>query len=561
MTGIRSRLALALSAVVGAAVLALPGAASAASVWAPVASPTTDTITGLARVSATRMWIVTAGGAAFVRGDDLQWRAGTGLANAAFTDLAVSPDGATGVAVGPAGQIWRSANGGASWTRIAAPQTRTSSCGTSTPTSGPLATDLSSVSFADAATVYATAAGGSIVKSTNGGATFAEVNKRADGTCAVPASTSPFKQGPTDTKWVDAKTGYVLTSDFGQVYATGDGLATAEARQSTVNGYEGRASLGFDPAAPDRLFAVNDFGTGTSYCATSGDGARTNGPSCTVASRTNGAPARTNTDTLRAVDLVGTTGVTVGDLNDVFTSTDGGATLVDRPAPVAADTSWRSVDVTSPADATIAGSGGQIAETGAANRPFDDTPPTATIQGPTKVTEGRTAAYTVALADGAGSGVDPASVAWIADGQRGVRAPTARFRFDSAGPKQVAVFFRDLEGNRGSATLAVTVVAVRRAPPTSTATAGPVTALIPRTVAAATAKRPARIRLVLRVKTPGSRVRITVRQRGRVRARASVTLKTRRRTVTITAKGLRRGTAAVRLQVGRRTVTRGVKVR
>src|SRR5690349_14119580 len=103
------------------ALLALSATAQAATIWTPVNSGTTSTISSIVYQSPTRFWYATSSGTiAFFNGS--VFVPGTGITPGEnFTDLAFQPGGGVGYAVTSNGHLWRSTNAGASWTQLAAP--------------------------------------------------------------------------------------------------------------------------------------------------------------------------------------------------------------------------------------------------------------------------------------------------------------------------------------------------------------------------------------------------------------------------------------------------------
>jgi hypothetical protein len=140
--------------------LAPAAAARAASVWTPVASGTTQTISAIAARSTGEVVFATTGGSMgrLVGGGFVA--AMVAPANpSGFTDIALSPDGNVGVAVGPQGMIYRSTDGGGTWSQVSGTQTLPSGCnnlpsGGRTGSPVALTDSLFSVKFADSSTVY-----------------------------------------------------------------------------------------------------------------------------------------------------------------------------------------------------------------------------------------------------------------------------------------------------------------------------------------------------------------------------------------------------------------------
>ena len=107
-------------------------AAHAASIWTPISSGTTDTISSIVYQSPTRFWYATTNGKIeYFNGSS--FLAGAGVTPGEnFTDLAFQPTngvsgpgttGLYGYAVASNGDVWQTFNGGVSWTPVPPPPT------------------------------------------------------------------------------------------------------------------------------------------------------------------------------------------------------------------------------------------------------------------------------------------------------------------------------------------------------------------------------------------------------------------------------------------------------
>ncbi len=263
---------------------------------------------------------VTAAGEAFAD-RNFRFRPAAGIAaGVVFTDVA--RNGANVVAVGKGGSIWRSTDAGASFAQVTGTTTFTNSClhGGANP-SGPLTVDLFSVKFADPGTVYVTGENATVLKSTTAGQVFSEVNKRANGTCLMTSGGPPY-DAIADSAWLNATTGYLISRNFGRIFVTTDGLASATPRGNATNvadtgGASGqpvrdRPQLAVDPANPARAWAVN-IGPGGSFFVRSTDGGAT-WTTVTADGKNAG---------LHDVGYASGTVVAVGDAGEVYRSLDG----------------------------------------------------------------------------------------------------------------------------------------------------------------------------------------------------------------------------------------------
>ncbi|HEY1568612.1 MAG TPA: hypothetical protein VGF68_16410 [Solirubrobacteraceae bacterium] len=443
------------------ALLASAASAQAASIWTPISSGTSDTISAIVYQSPTRFWYATTNGhiASFNGTSFVQ---GTGITTGEqFTDLAFQPaPGTIGVAVATNGDIFRTANSGATWTPITPHPSTHNDC---TSASSVLESELNAVAFAGASTVYLLGNNNTLMESANSGTSFTEINKNATGTCQAQSDNS--MQNLTDATFLPGNplAGLMVTQDFGRLYGSSNGfISGALVNGDTVNEFEGDPRLAQDPANPNRVFVV-DHSPGGSGC---------NSGLCLEVSDDGGnttAPAKFANDTTPTVGLYGVSAqsgavVAAGTGGEIFTSIDG-ANFYNQPADgVLAIENWRAEAAFDAAHAAVGGVGGALALTSAANTIPDIIAPTGTISGPTTVTSGRATNYTAVLADNSGgTGINPASITWTAAGFAAQHGGTATFTFPrGVGDVTLTLSFADNAGNPGTTTLDVTV---RDAPP------------------------------------------------------------------------------------------------
>ena len=443
------------------AMLALASSAQAASIWTPLSSGTSDTISSVVYQSPTRLWYATTNGhiATF---NGTTFTQGTGItAGEDFTDLAFQPaPGTTGVAVASNGDIFRTTNSGATWAAITPHPSTRGDC-----TSATLApeTELNAVAFAGASTVYLLGDNGTLMKSTDSGAHFTEINKTATGTCQAQSEGSV--QNLTDATFLPGNplAGIMVAQDFGTLYGSSNGFTSgARVNGDTVNEFQGDPRVAQDPANPNRVFVV-DHSPGGSGC---------NSGLCLEVSDDGGnttAAAQFANDSNPTVGLYGVsaqsgTVVAAGTGGEIFTSIDG-ANFYNQPADgVLATENWRAEAAFDAAHAAVGGVGGALAITSAANTIPDIIAPTGTISGPTAATSGKATTYHAVLADNAGgSGINPSSITWTAPGFAAQHGAAATFTFPrGVGEVTLTVTFADNAGNQGTATLSVTV---KNAPP------------------------------------------------------------------------------------------------
>jgi hypothetical protein len=447
------------------ALLASAATAQAASIWTPVTSGTSSTITSIVYQSPTRFWYATSSGTiAFWNGSS--FTPATGITPGEnFVDLAFQAGGSVGYGVTSNGHIWRSTNAGVSWMPVAAPTTR-SDCGSSSTTGAE--TELNAVQWANSTTVYLLGNSSTIIRSTNadaGSPTFAEINKLNTGNCAV--QNEPFMENFSDATFLPANpaNAFFVAQDFGRLYQSSNALSGsvsgAKTNSDTVNNFNGNPRVAQDPNSPNRLW-VADHSSGGGGCGTlclqvSTDGGNT----ASAATFPNDASV---TGGLYDVSSQGGVEVTAGSGGEIFTSVDG-TNFYNQPADGALATqNWRSEAAFDAAHAAVGGENGALAVTAAANTIPDIIAPTGTIAGPTTATSGRATSYTAVLADNAGgTGINPGSITWTAPGFAAQHGASATYAFPAGvGDVTLTLTFADNAGNAGTAALDVTV---HNAPP------------------------------------------------------------------------------------------------
>lgn len=432
-------------------VLAPITAARAASLWTPVPSGTSAAISAIAAPSANEIVFATKNGEIHRSVSPGTFASSTVTPSAAafgFTDLAMSPDGTTGIAVGGSGAIYRSTDSGATWAAITKPNEYAGGCPSPTATFTTLADDLISVKFADATTVYITGEKGDVLRSTNGGASFAEVNKSVGSCVGDPGGSS---QAFTDSFWLDATHGSLISRDFGAIFQTSNGWAAANGKGNIVpNGFEFRDQMAVDTGDPNHIWAISGGAQNGSYFQYT-----TNGGS------TWQTPTFDDNQVgLSDIAAAGTTVVAVGKGGDIYTSGDG-RNFFRQIAAAPNDTNdWNAVAVVLGTNtAWVGGAGGVLLTTASANKIPDTTAPTGNITGPKSLAPKQFGTYAAHVTDNpGGSGVDPSSYLWSTPGlpnQTG--SATATFAFATNGVHTITVSFKDLAGNTNTASIDVTV--------------------------------------------------------------------------------------------------------
>ncbi len=361
--------------------------AQAASIWTPLNSGTAATITSIVYQSPTRFWYATsAGTVAYFNGAG--FTNATGIeAGEEIVDMAFQPVskpggpgtvGLVGFAVTHNGHVWRSTDGGVNWSKIGSPTTRTECSVASTPVAE---TELNAVQWAGESDVFLLGDNSTILRSTNAGATFTEINKNSV-TCAMQGEASA--QDMTDASFLPANPDHAVfvARNFGRLYASDDAVAEGSPSGSlvnsdTVNSFNGTPRIAQDPLSPNRIWVVGNtvdgFGCGTLCLERSTDG----GTFAAAASFPNDAAVKGD---LYDISSQGGAEVTAGSGGEIFTSVDG-TNFYDQPAEGALATeNWRAEAAYDAQHAAVGGESGALAITAAANT--IPTPPSTPPPGP-----------------------------------------------------------------------------------------------------------------------------------------------------------------------------------
>jgi hypothetical protein len=438
------RLALLLS------VLALvpAAAANAASIWTPLTSGTSAQITAIAAPSSGEVVYTTSDGTIYyLSGSTFTQASVTPAASLGLTAIAMSTNGADGVAVGQAGEIYYSTDAGQQWTAAVAPsESDTGSCGSGWTGFTAISDNLNSARFVPSSTtVYITGDDNDVLRSTNGGKNFTEVNKSGSG--CVADSTGAFN----DTAWISPTVGLLISNQFGYLFRTINGFSSAtEVGGGSINGYNEVTKLAIDLGNASDLWVVAGGGLseGANYSTNGGE----------TWTGVNFESSQSNI--LLDIANSGTTVVAVGEDGDVWTSNDGVNFYYDIP-PAYPTTNWDAVAMVPGTNtAIIGGASGALAITGYANALPPATPPTGTISGPTTLAPGVPGTYTLHASDySGGPGLDTSSYVWSLPGQAAQHGDTATFVSATPGTYTVTASFSDVVGNEGSASITVKVAA------------------------------------------------------------------------------------------------------
>jgi len=449
----RTKIVLALITLTAAFVAA---ASAQAATWTALSSGTTETINALDYRGAGAYFYGTSTGKLFKNGAQATGTTGGQPIN----DLAMSPDGTKGIAVGSGGKIMHTTDGGATWAAAAPALSypNTNCSGTSGGTA-PVTEDLTAVSWGDATTAYIVGRQGPkpspLLKSTDGGQNWTDVNRSSSGNCLMPSGTDLTDvvalQGTT-TVWF-------LTQSFGARYVSFDAAGTLTSKPgSAINHFAGQPRIGVSPEQPDWVYVADreDDNGGLNFYSSTDSG--------NTFERIRPTTSDFNTPAIYGIATAGQTMVAAGSAGSIYLSVDAVNRYTISDTGAFKNTNWKAVSLASPTSAAVAGQGGVIATTTDANTTPDLVAPSGAINDPGTVKALEAKAFTATLTDNAGgSGIDPASIRWSAvpvglgaSPVTGTGNP-ATLTFPSAGLWTVTVAFKDLAGNGASATLGVTV--------------------------------------------------------------------------------------------------------
>jgi photosystem II stability/assembly factor-like uncharacterized protein len=452
--------------LVSALGLALPQVAMAG-IWTPLPSGTNDTISAIDYQADDRFWYATTNGRLAYRQGGV-FLPGTGPgAGVIFNDIAFQPaPGTVGIAVGNSDNVWRTTDGGATWTKLVMPPVIDNDDCLGNPAPGLVPWDNGySVSWGDAATVYVTGDDGNIMKSVDAGATFAEVNKKPDDSdgsaCRVKDAVI------TDGQFLSPTQGYFITQSFGGIWFTDSGLTTnAAERDEAVNNFTGQPRLALDRANPNRSWAVDRC----SDCLYSSEDGALNfkGLPAGQIDIPNGSNQRYTSP--QDIATAGGTVLTAGGGGQILTSIDGQNFFFQNADSPLATADWKAVDLADASHGAVGGANGALVVTTAGNTIPDIVAPVGPITGPATVVAGVPATFTANVTDNVGgSGVDPNGYAWSSPGIAGATGASPTITFPGQGTFTLKVTFRDLAGNAGEAEKTITVRPKERSVLTATA--------------------------------------------------------------------------------------------
>lgn len=451
------RLHLVAATLCTAVFLGLSGTASAG-IWSPYASGTTQDITAIDYRAPDQLYYATANGQIFRNATLMAGSPGAGIT---FTGIQLNPAGTIGLASANNGKLYRW--GGASWAAVNLTNTvynHDFPCNTpGAPSTRSLAPtgNLVAVGWSSDTVAYVPAADrGVVLKTTDGGASWQDVSRQADGTCRVDAGSGAVFTDVATLPGTDLV--YVTTDNFGARRFTADGFAgSAVARNNTsVNCFDVRTAIALDLDNPNRNFMTGAC-SGSLAFGFSSDG----GVNYDISQETPNGNASDLTG-MQDVAHAGGSALAVGNAGAILVDSDGIHAYFQRADGAEQTTDWLAADKYDGQTGAVGGRGGKLVLSTQANAIPDIVAPAGTISGPTTVTAGQAVQYTANVADNAGgSGVNAGSFAWSATGIPAATGNPVTVTFPSAGFFSLKVSFTDNAGNAGTASLPITV----KAPP------------------------------------------------------------------------------------------------
>jgi photosystem II stability/assembly factor-like uncharacterized protein len=456
-------------AAIAAGALTIVPATASAGIWTVTPSGTSAGISAIDEVNAGTLVYGTTSGQILKNAVVKSTSPGFSI-----NDVALNPSGTTGVATASNGRLLTSIDGGESWAVKSLANTtftEPNPCNGTPPVGGRNAAptgNLNAVSWASDSVAYVVASDeGVVLKTTDGGTSWTDVSRQADGTCFIDTGgdllTDVQAIPGTDVVWA-------VANDFGTRYISTNGLSSSALQlgDTAVNCFDTRPRLALDFDSPNRAFVADRCGSSLALGFTQDGGTNFNFSQNFFAGDGNSLE-------LNDVAIAGGSIVAVGNAGAILIDSDGSNAYFQRADGANTTNSWLSVDKLDATHAAVGGAGGALLTTSQATTIPDIVAPAGTVTGATTVVAGTAATYTANVADNAGgTGIDPASFAWSAPGVPPAAGNPATFTFPSPGYYLVSVNFKDLAGNAATASLSVFVTApvpVKPASPTKTTTA------------------------------------------------------------------------------------------
>jgi hypothetical protein len=429
-----------LAGIAAVAAAALAPAPAHAGIGQPVQTPDTvkqQTITALEYQGGDRLWI---GTSRYVyKRSGAGWDKQIDSVGSNFTAIAFNSSGTNGIAVGKAGVLWRYDAGG--WKKQASPMTynfRFEDCFSpgSYTLSSPVVEDFTGVRWTDDSTVYLFSKRyGSLLRSTDKGAKWAEVNRQSNGSCYYNGSANDIFVLPGSSP------AYMLIHT-GRIFLSTSGLTTFASDRGGACGNR----LVVDPQNPARMYAG---GPGCWEFSFSEDG----GSSFRQARLMNGREQQYATFAGRGSTMLG-----AGDAGYIFNAITPGEAYLEPADGALLTNDWRASALASESVGALGGANGSLVVSKQLNTVPDIVKPTGSIGGPTSGTTGATLTFSADVSDNdGGSGIDSGGLTWKSDEAAAGSGSTAAITFPRAGYYTIELTFRDRQGNTATATKGVSI--------------------------------------------------------------------------------------------------------
>ncbi len=355
MTRTRRATVAALAAIAAIAAFAASTTAAQAITWTGLDTTTAEEISAVEYHPDGRIWFATAAGKIFSRPAGGAFAQNASFPGRQFTDIAFRAAGDIGLATADSGHLYRSIDGGATWSPIDLTNDSYSQACTGSPAAVSTPSDnLLAVEWAsDSVAWVVSKARGQVLRSTNNGVSWSERSRQNDGECRIDADVTDVAPIPGSADDL-----YFVDDNFATLWRTSDALASSAAqRTNLVNCFGVVMKLAVDPASPNRIGASGTC-TGTLHWGFSSDSGSTSAYVRSLSS------AR-----IRDLDAAAGVFLAVGDAGLIEQTFDGSTAFAQPASGALATRDWRAVDFADAAHAVVAGIGGALAITDQANQP------------------------------------------------------------------------------------------------------------------------------------------------------------------------------------------------
>ena len=231
------------------AAAATSSAPAHAGIWQPMTTPTTQTITSIDYRGGDSLWFTTS--SSIYKRAGAGWTEQLNRPGTNFNDIAFNPSGTIGIAVGDAGVLFRNTGGG--WVQL--PSLTTYNFGSDyCPGSGaytlsaPVTQDLRHVRWVNDSTAFiGVERKGVLQRTVNGGQSWSEISRQANGTCRVD-------DWIRDVFVLPSNPNHMLFLGYSHVHLSTNGLTSTAAPRGSVCGNR----LHVDANDPSRMHAGGD---------------------------------------------------------------------------------------------------------------------------------------------------------------------------------------------------------------------------------------------------------------------------------------------------------------